>query len=86
MSLNISREDILSDVIGTIAGQLGIEPSADIADRAIVDGLGADSLDVIEILVTLEIKYRLNVPDEEIVNIRTANDAADYIAAAYTAK
>ena len=45
-------------------------------DAKIVDDLGADSLDVVELLSTLEDEYGITIPDEDVENLVTVNDVA----------
>ena len=62
-----------------IAEQLRIEPS-DIGDYAdVIEALGADSLDVVEILMSVEEQFNINVPDEDIPLLRTVSDMQAYI-------
>jgi acyl carrier protein len=48
-------------------------------DTNIIDDLGADSLDVVEILMTVEEQFGLAIPEEEFPNLRTVSDLCDYI-------
>ena len=48
-------------------------------DAKIVDDLGADSLDVVELLMTIEDEFSIEIPDEEIENIRTIGELTEYI-------
>lgn len=66
-------------IVTILANQLQIN-SADIeADTQIVDGLGADSLDIVEIVMTLESEFGISVPDEDIETLRTPMDIQQYI-------
>ena len=66
-------------IVTILANQLQID-SADIeSDTQIVDGLGADSLDVVEIIMALESEFDISVPDEDIESLRTPNDIQKYI-------
>ena len=49
------------------------------ADTNIATDLGADSLDVVEILMSIEDEFNVEIPDSEIENIRTIGELADYI-------
>ncbi len=49
------------------------------ADTNIATDLGADSLDVVEILMSIEDEFDIEIPDSEIENIRTVGELADYI-------
>ncbi len=68
--------DKVKQIIGE---QLNIEIEK-IADTSeIVKDLGADSLDVVEILMSLEEEYGVSVPDEDMVNIKSVKDISDLI-------
>ena len=45
----------------------------------LVEDLGADSLDVVEVLMSIEDEFKVEIPDEEIENIRTIGELATYI-------
>lgn len=62
-----------------IAGQLRIDAS-DVDDNTdIVDDLGADSLDIVEILMAIEEQFGVTIPDEEVPNLRNTADLQSYI-------
>lgn len=64
-----------------IAEQLCLSPD-DIADDAdIVDDLGADSLDVVEMLMLLEDNFSIKIPDDQVDKLRTVNDICRIIEA-----
>ena len=44
-----------------------------------IDDLNADSLDIVELIMTLEQEFNLSIPDEEAERIRTVGDAVDFI-------
>ena len=48
-------------------------------DTALSEDLRADSLDVMELLMTMEEKYGVVVPDEDIINFQTVRDIVDYV-------
>ena len=50
-------------------------------DKRIIEDLGADSLDTVEMLMTLEENFGIVIPDEEAVNLKTVGDIAKYIEA-----
>ena len=62
-----------------IVEQLGVDASAVKPDTAFVDDLGADSLDVVELIMALEEAFDMEIPDTEAEKIITVNDAVDYI-------
>lgn len=62
---------VLEKVKETIAEQLGISKDSITPQSNIVEDLGADSLDVIEMLMTLEDEYGITIPDEQISQVKT---------------
>ena len=62
-----------------IVEQLGVDASAVKPDTAFIDDLGADSLDVVELIMALEEAFDMEIPDTEAEKIITVNDAVDYI-------
>ena len=63
-----------------VAQQLGVEVSEIHTDSSILDDLGADSLDVVELVMQLEDEFDIEVPDEEAQTIRTVADVERYVA------
>ena len=69
----------LEKVRDIIAKQLSVKPET-VADTSnIAEDLGADSLDLVEILMSLEDEFGISIPDEAIPNIKTINDIVDFI-------
>jgi acyl carrier protein len=62
-----------------IAEKLGLKEDKIEADASIVDDLGADSLDSVEMVIALEGKFGINIPDEDATQIATVRQAVDYI-------
>ncbi len=62
-----------------IANQLGIDVDKIADDAAIIDDLGADSLDVVEMLLSIEETLGVTVPDEDAANLKTVADITEYI-------
>ena len=69
----------LEKVIELMAEQLNVPAEKISAEKEIVKDLGADSLDVVEMLMNLEEEFSVTVPDEESVNIKTVQDVVDLI-------
>lgn len=61
-------------VIELIAQQLDKSVDSITLDKEIVQDLGADSLDVVEMLMSLEEEFKITVPEEDAVNIKTVGD------------
>ena len=63
-----------------IAEQFGIDTDAISEDTDIVADLGADSLDVVEMMMALEEEYGITIDDSKIADLKTVGDVAEYIA------
>ena len=64
-----------------ICTQLDIEPDKVTMDASVTDNLGADSLDLVELVLSIEEEFDLEVPDSEIENLKTVGDIVRYIEA-----
>ena len=62
-----------------ICDQLDLDPENVTEDSLIIEDLGADSLDIVDIVMTLEEEFGVEVPDDAIENIRTVGDVVKYI-------
>ncbi len=70
---------IFEKVAGLLAEQLDVSMDDLSADTRIVDDLGADSIDVVDMLMTLEDEFNIQIPDEQIESLKTIGDVVDYI-------
>lgn len=72
-------EELKNKVIAIIAEQLGLDEEEIKLDASFVDDLGADSLDIVELVMALEEEYGIEIPDEDAEKIKTVQDAINYI-------
>jgi len=75
---------IFERVKGIIVEQLGVEEKEVVPTASFVDDLGADSLDLVELIMSLEEEFsnqsrKIEIPDEDAEKIVTVQDAVDYI-------
>lgn len=77
----MTADSIESQVIEIVREQLDVKPEDISLDKTFTDDLGADSLAIVELVLALEEKFDLKIPDEEVENIKTVGDAANYIRA-----
>ena len=62
-----------------IVDQLGVDDAAVTMDASFVEDLGADSLDIVELIMGLETEFDIEIPDEEAEKISTVGDAVNYL-------
>ena len=70
---------IFEKVAAVLAEQLDAEEDAITLDTSLVDDLGADSLDVVDLVMTLEDEFDMEIPDEDITEVRTVGDVVKYL-------
>ena len=76
----MDRNEMQKKVVDIIANQLGVDKEIVTPEANVVDDLGADSLDVVELVMALEEAFDLEIPDEEAEKIRTVKDIIEYLA------
>lgn len=64
-----------------IEEQLGVDPDRVKAEASFIDDLGADSLDIVELVMAMEEEFDLEIPDEEAEKLKTVQDVFNYIEA-----
>lgn len=69
----------LDQVKKIVAEQLGADENEITQDASFVDDLGADSLDIVELVMALEEEFNIEIPDEDAEKIKTITDAVKYI-------
>ena len=62
-----------------LADQLGLEETEIKPESRLKEDLGADSMDMVELIMAMEEEFNVDIPDEEAQNIRTVADAVDYV-------
>jgi acyl carrier protein len=77
----VDNEEIFLKVKDVIVDQLNVDEDEVTLEASFVDDLGADSLDIVELVMALEEQFGISIPDEEAENIKTVGDAVEYIAA-----
>ena len=67
------------DIRAIVAEQLGVVEDKVTPEASFANDLGADSLDTVELVMALEEKFGVEIPDEDAAYLRTVQDAVDYI-------
>jgi acyl carrier protein len=62
-----------------IVDQLGVDEDQVVMDASFIEDLGADSLDIVELIMSMEDEFGIDIPDTEAEKIGTVKDAVDYI-------
>ena len=75
----VSDEEINDRVTNIISNQLDVEKDKVKLETNFINDLGADSLDIVELVMELEEEFDMSIPDEDAEKIRTVGDAVDYI-------
>lgn len=71
--------DVLERITKIVVDRLGVDESEVKAEASFKDDLGADSLDVVELVMELEDEFDMEISDEEAEKIATVGDAVEYI-------
>lgn len=72
----MSTFDKVKDIV---VEQLSVEPDEVNIDSTFIDDLGADSLDIVELIMAFEEEFGIEIPDEEAEKIKTVQDVISYI-------
>jgi acyl carrier protein len=75
----MERDEIMEKVRAVIVEQLNVEEDDVTEDASFIDDLGADSLDIVELVMALEEEFGISIPDEEAEHIKTVGNAVSYI-------
>jgi acyl carrier protein len=71
-----NHSDKVKDII---ANELGVEREKLTNEASFIDDLGADSLDIVELVMEFEKEFNIDIPDEEAEKLRTVGDALNYL-------
>lgn len=72
-------DDVFGKVKSLIVDRLGVEAETVVAGATFLDDLGADSLDVVELIMAIEEEFDVEVPDEDAEKISSVGEAVAYI-------
>ncbi len=72
-------EEIMQRVVKVTVSKLGVNETEVVPSASFQDDLGADSLDLVELVMGFEEEFNVQIPDDQVTSIRTVQDAADYI-------
>lgn len=72
-------EEILERLKNIVVEKLGVEESEIRPEASFVDDLGADSLDIVELIMAIEEEFNIEIPDEDAEKLTTVGAAVEYI-------
>jgi acyl carrier protein len=75
----MTTANVEQKVKNIIADQLGVGEDEIKISSSFIEDLGADSLDIVELVMAMEEEFEVEIPDEEAENIKTVQDAVNYI-------
>ena len=75
----MSSDEIFEKVKNIIVEQLGVAEANVSLESAFIDDLGADSLDIVELIMALEEEFDIEIPDADAEKVVTVGDVVDYI-------
>ncbi len=75
----MTQEEIFEKVKEIIVDQLGVAENAVTLEASFVDDLGADSLDIVELVMALEEEFEIEIPDTDAEKVVTVSDVVDYL-------
>ena len=75
----MNSDEIFEKIKNVIIDQLGTEEDNITLEAAFIDDLGADSLDIVELIMALEEEFDIEIPDGDAEKVVTVGDVVDYI-------
>lgn len=75
----MNADEIFDKVKEIIVEQLGVAENTVTYEASFIDDLGADSLDIVELIMELEEEFDMEIPDSDAEKIVTVNDVVEYI-------
>ncbi len=75
----LQNSEVLEEVKKAIADHLGVELGSIKEDSKLIDDLGADSLDLVELTMDLEEKFSIKIPDEDLGKLTDVKNVVDYV-------
>jgi acyl carrier protein len=74
-----TKAEVIEKVKSLISQNIGVGTEEIAPDSSFIDDLGADSLDIVELVMNFEDAFSIEIPDEDAEKISTVQDAIDYI-------
>ena len=75
----MARDNVFERVKKIIVDQLGVDEDLVIMEASFIDDLGADSLEIVDLIMAFEGEFGITIPDEDAENLSTVKSAVDYL-------
>ncbi len=75
----MNTDEVFEKIKGIIVEQLGVAEASVTLESSFIDDLGADSLDIVELVMALEEEFDIEIPDADAEKVTTVNDVVEYI-------
>lgn len=75
----MNTEEVFEKIKEIIVEQLGVAETSVTMEASFIDDLGADSLDIVELVMALEEEFDIEIPDADAEKVTTVGDVVDYI-------
>lgn len=72
-------DELMARIVKVTVSELGVNEAEVVPSSSFQDDLGADSLDVVELVMALEQEFGISIPDDAVQSIKTVQDAYNYI-------
>ena len=74
----MKKEEVVAKLKGIVANRLGVEEDQVTEDKSFVEDLGADSLDIVELIMGIEDEFGIEIPDEDAEKLTSVGEALKY--------
>jgi acyl carrier protein len=75
----MTREEVVAGLAEILEEVAGVDPSDVAEEKSFTEELDVDSLSMVEVVVAAEEKFGVKIPDDEVQNLKTVGDAADFV-------
>jgi len=74
----VKKEEVVAKLKGIVANRLDVEEDQVTEDKSFVEDLGADSLDIVELIMGIEDEFGIEIPDEDAEKLTSVGEALKY--------
>jgi acyl carrier protein len=75
----MTREEVIAGLAEILEEVAGVDPADVSEEKSFTEELDVDSLSMVEVVVAAEEKFGVKIPDDEVQNLKTVGDAADFV-------